>query len=81
MRFRIPPGSVNATRHREGGTSALVPVVAEYRESRIVGIMTGAFYADQHQFTHAGLLYFTRAAYVLNLIKQARDRKWTRETG
>lgn len=77
----IPPGSVNTTRLRQGGTSALVPVLAEHRESRIIGIMTGAFYADQHQFTHAGLSYFTRAAYILNLIKQTRDRKWIRPNG
>jgi len=76
----IPPGSVNTTRPREGGTLALVPVVAEHREARIIGIMTGAFYADQHQFTHAGLSYFTRAGYVLNLIKQARDGQWIRPT-
>jgi hypothetical protein len=71
----IPPGSVMA---RDSATAALVPVEAEHRGERIIGIMTGAFYTDQHQFTHAGLSYFTRAGYILNLIKRAHDLQWMR---
>ena len=74
----IPRGSVNTVHPREGGILGLEPVVAEHRESRLIGIMTGSFYADQHQFTHAGLSYFTRSAFVLALIKRARELKWVR---
>ena len=64
----IAPGSVNTTRPRETGTLSLVPVVAEYRESRLIGIMTGRFLTRRDEFTPPA---FRTHAYrlILNLIR------------
>jgi hypothetical protein len=73
----VPPGSVSLPSFVEGRT-VHTPVVGACREPRIIGIMTGAFFAKQKAFTHAGLSYFTHSAYILRMIERARSGGWKR---
>ncbi len=73
----LPPGSASLPRlsrdERSTRLSSARPV-----KPRIIGIMTGAFFANQKAFTHAGLSYFTHSAYILKMIERTRAAGWKR---
>jgi hypothetical protein len=73
----LPPGSVSLPSFVDGRTKHTL-VVGASREPRIIGIMTGAFFANQKAFTHAGLSYFTHSAYIVKMIERARGAGWQR---
>jgi len=76
----VPPGSVTTKPMEDFPEYEHMPLalVTDYREPRVIGIMTGKFETKEidRVFTHAGLSYFTRAGYLSALIKQAREGGW-----
>jgi len=74
----MPPGSVKTF---DPDAWANGQIVAEHREPRLIGIMTGKLETREIDgvFIHAGLSYFTRAGYIVELIRNARESGWKRE--